>query len=103
MPDDIPTQDTLSPSGVKIKGNFNSAAFLPSSLEIGQTDIATGIPDSDNGIFSMTGLAHQFDHFATLSRQLNWIGDQLGVASMGILKPQRVRQPENNRHPQNRI
>lgn len=38
----------------------------------GATDIATGIPDSENGVFEITGLAHQYTQFATVHRSLTW-------------------------------
>lgn len=38
----------------------------------GQNDIATGIPDSDNGIFEITGLGNQFDQTAELRRIIKW-------------------------------
>lgn len=38
----------------------------------GATDIATGIPDSENGLFEITGLAHQYTQFSTISRNCTW-------------------------------
>lgn len=38
----------------------------------GQHDIATGAPDSLRGRLEMTGLAHQYDQFATLNRRVTW-------------------------------
>lgn len=38
----------------------------------GQHDIATGIPDSDNGTFEITGLGKQFTQTATLRRIVEW-------------------------------
>ncbi|MBK8181375.1 MAG: hypothetical protein V9E94_04935 [Microthrixaceae bacterium] len=38
----------------------------------GQRDIVTGIPDSDNGIFEITGLGNQFDQTAELRRIIKW-------------------------------
>lgn len=38
----------------------------------GQRDIATGIPDSDNGTFEITGLGNQFDQTAELRRIIKW-------------------------------
>jgi hypothetical protein len=72
----------------------------------GQQDIATGIPDSDNGRFAMTGLAHQYDHFSTLVRHLEWQGTSLGLATSAkpnTVRMRRARQPRDNRYPQNRI
>lgn len=38
----------------------------------GALDIATGIPDSDNGIFEITGLGTQFDQTSELKRNIEW-------------------------------
>lgn len=38
----------------------------------GQTDIATGIPDSENGIFEITGLAKQFMQYGTHTVKIQW-------------------------------
>lgn len=69
----------------------------------GQADIVTGIPDSDNGIFEMTGLGHQYDHFSTLVRVITWEGTSLGVISASGTKISRDRQPQDNRRLRNRI
>jgi hypothetical protein len=37
-------------------------------------DIATGIPDADNGVFEITGLAQQYMNYATLSDYAVWTG-----------------------------
>ncbi|NTX07444.1 hypothetical protein HUA74_05790 [Myxococcus sp. CA051A] len=37
-----------------------------------QKDIATGIPDSDNGRFEQTGLAHQYTQTGTVQRKVTW-------------------------------
>jgi hypothetical protein len=46
----------------------------------GQKDIATGIPDSDNGIFEITGLGRQFTQKAALKRIIKW---KYGTLSSG--------------------
>lgn len=38
----------------------------------GQHDIATGVPDSDNGIFEITGLGKQFTQTSELKRTIEW-------------------------------
>jgi hypothetical protein len=38
----------------------------------GGTDVATGIPDSENGMFEISGLAHQYTNFATVTRKFLW-------------------------------
>jgi hypothetical protein len=40
----------------------------------GATDIATGQPDSDNGRFEATGLAHQYMNYGSLTRDVTWTG-----------------------------
>lgn len=37
-----------------------------------QKDIATGIPDSDNGRFEQTGLAHQYTQTGSVQRKVSW-------------------------------
>jgi hypothetical protein len=69
----------------------------------GANDIATGIPDSDNGRFEMTGLAHQYDHFSTLVRNLEWRGEDIGVELSARPNTSRLRQPSDNRRGRNRI
>lgn len=68
----------------------------------GQQDIATGIADSANGRFEITGLGHQFTQTSTLRRAVAWSGYSLGVASAGG-SDSRERQPQNNRQVRNRI
>jgi hypothetical protein len=69
----------------------------------GHQDIATGIPDSENGSFAMTGLAHHYDHFSTLTRQVKWLGTSIGVLSCVSPNTVHMRQPRNNRRIRNRI
>ncbi|ABB30526.1 hypothetical protein GeomeDRAFT_2218 [Geobacter metallireducens RCH3] len=40
----------------------------------GAADIASGIPDSANGIFEVTGLAHQYMNTSTINRRVEWVG-----------------------------
>lgn len=47
----------------------------------GAKDITTGIPDSDNGIFEVTGLAKQYTQTATLRRIIEWQYGTLGTGS----------------------
>jgi hypothetical protein len=69
----------------------------------GAQDIATGIADSDNGLFEQTGLAHQYDHFATLVRLLEWKGLDLGVSFAVRPNTISLRQPRDNHRLRNRI
>ena len=66
----------------------------------GASDIATGIPDSDNGMFEVTGLAQQYDHFSTLARTASWT--RAGTPSSVSEGPGRQRQPDDNRRVRNR-
>lgn len=71
----------------------------------GQSDIATGIPDSANGRFEITGLAHQYMNFSTLSRTMNWVeGDYIDakISSHDSTRDQ-TRRPSDNRRLRNRI
>jgi len=77
--------------------------FNPFLIVYGQQDIATGIPDSDNGRFEITGLGHQYDHFSTTVRVITWRGAAPGVTSSDNPNTDRKRQPDNNRRLRNRI
>jgi hypothetical protein len=69
----------------------------------GATDIATGIPDNENGRFVVVGFAHGYFQSSTLRRSFSWKGSDLGVASMDSRIRPRHRQPQNNRASTNRI
>jgi len=69
----------------------------------GAADIATGMPDSDNGRFEVTGLAHQYDNFSTLTRLLEWHGFDLGVSLAARPHTTRLRQACDNRRMRNRL
>lgn len=71
-----------------------------------QKDITTGIPDSQNGRFSRTGLAHQYDQTSTLIRFIKWWGTNIGVSSSSKTidtRTRRSRQPDENRRLRNRV
>ena len=56
----------------------------------GQRDIVTGIPDSDNGIFEITGLGNQFDQTAELRRMIKWqYGSLAKIGSASVNRPRR--------------
>jgi hypothetical protein len=63
----------------------------------GDADIATGIPDNENGLFVVVGFADGYYQSSTLRRSFNWKGSSLGVASMNSGARPRNRQPQNNR------
>ena len=69
----------------------------------GDNDVATDIPDSENGRFEQIGWAHQFDHFSTLQRHLKWDGFSLGVTLAVRPNTVRIRQPSDNRRLRNRL
>lgn len=47
----------------------------------GQKDIATGVPDSDNGVFEVTGLGKQYTQTAELKRRIEWKHGTLATGS----------------------
>lgn len=68
----------------------------------GSADIASGIPDSANGIFEVTGLAEQYTNYATVKRQISWReGDWSRTTSKGAPES-RQRKPQDNRRARNR-
>jgi hypothetical protein len=69
----------------------------------GAADIATGIPDADNGIFEITGLAHQYDHFSELTRKVQWVGVKSVTNFSTSSTNQRQRQPQDNKRIRNQI
>ncbi len=69
----------------------------------GATDIATGIPDSANGVFELTGLAKQYMNYATLTRMLRWTGVTPESPEVTRIAATRDRKPDDNRRIRNRI
>ncbi|MBI5542774.1 MAG: hypothetical protein HY901_02720 [Deltaproteobacteria bacterium] len=47
----------------------------------GANDLVTSAPDSDNGYFEATGLAHQFTNYSTLQRDVRWTQGEVQSAS----------------------
>lgn len=69
----------------------------------GQHDVATGIPDSANGRFEITGLAKQYTNYGRITRQITWNdADSTSYATSGGATG-RSRQPSNNRRLRNRL
>jgi len=68
----------------------------------GAKDIATGIPDSANGVFEVTGLAQQYMNYATLQRTLRWIGSTAASPEVIRIDATRDRKPGDNRRVRNR-
>jgi hypothetical protein len=69
----------------------------------GAKDINTGIPDSANGIFEITGLANQYMNYSTLQRTVKWTGSVTGSLSSDRSKTGRDRQPSDNRRIRNKL
>lgn len=69
----------------------------------GAADIATGIPDDDNGVFEITGLAKQYMNTATLTRRVTWSGAPATTFTVTMSPWLRQRQPRDNRRVRNRL
>jgi hypothetical protein len=69
----------------------------------GNEDIATGIPDSANGVFEVTGLAKQYMNYATLIRMLRWTGATAAGPEVVRIAESRDRKPADNLRARNRI
>ncbi len=69
----------------------------------GNEDIATGIPDSANGVFEVTGLAKQYMNYATLLRMLRWTGVTAASPEVIRIAESRERKPADNLRARNRI
>lgn len=67
-------------SDVRFKMNFTLHAEDQYNFNTGgDIDIATGIPDSENGSLVTAGLANGYLHTSTLFRSFSWDGTDLGV------------------------
>ena len=77
------------------KYNFNPGAL----------DIATGIPDNENGKFEITGLAHQYMNYSTLTRDATWKEHHYANTETTENDSSRdeKRRPQDNRRIRNRI
>jgi len=69
----------------------------------GSTDVATGIPDSANGRFEVTGLAKQYTNYATVTRATKWEESSSLIAKAKGTAPGRQRMPSDNRRLRNRL
>jgi len=69
----------------------------------GMQDIKTGIPDSDNGIFEVTGLGKQYMNFSTLTRTVSWSSDAVSTPEVKDDDKSRNRKPADNRRLRNKI
>lgn len=68
----------------------------------GNVDIATGVPDSANGIFEVTGMAHQYTNYATVRRQVSWREGDWSRSTPRGAPTSRQRKPGDNRRVRNR-
>lgn len=69
----------------------------------GAADIATGTPDSDNGVFEITGLAHQYMNRGQLTRVVTWNEGDIANTQISDTEPGRNRLPSDNRRVRNRL
>lgn len=71
----------------------------------GAADIASGIPDWANGIFEVTGLAHQYMNTSTINHKVVWSESNSTHSSTRSDKGQntRDRKPADNRRIRNRL
>lgn len=71
----------------------------------GANDIATGIPDADNGRFEITGLAHQYTNRGQIHRVIKWVEGEGKPVEGTTNKDEDVstRRPQDNRRLRNRI
>jgi hypothetical protein len=69
----------------------------------GAADVATGIPDADNGRFEITGLAKQYTNYGTVTRHIRW-ADGSPTSSKATGAPtDRQRKPSDNRRLRNKV
>jgi hypothetical protein len=68
-----------------------------------QHDIKTGIPDSANGVFEVTGLAKQYMNYATLQRNLRWSGSTAESPEVTRIAASPERKPADYRRIRNRV
>lgn len=95
--------DSVSERPKQFRGVMDLHAEDRYNFNPGADDIATGIPDSANGRFEVTGLAHQYENHGTLRRVLHWSGLELGVSLVAAPHTTSLRQPTENRRIRNRI
>jgi len=79
------------------KMNFTLHAEDQYNFNPGMTDIASGIPDDENGNFVVVGFAQGYLNTSTLKRSFSWKGFDLGVAKMGIPKISIATRPNKKR------
>jgi hypothetical protein len=80
---------------IHVEDRFN---FNPNSA-----DIATGILDSANGVFEITGLAKQYTNYSTITRHARWEASTGVEAKITNAPSDRQRMPSDNRLLRNQI
>ncbi|MFA0963973.1 hypothetical protein AB9P05_19355 [Roseivirga sp. BDSF3-8] len=100
----ISAQVSCTTSGSNKSYNMNLTIHMEDRYNFnpGQSDIATGIPDSDNGIFEVTGLANQYMNYGTVHRTVSWSGSA-PAPTVTDDDDSRNRRPSDNRRLRNRI
>lgn len=73
------------------------------NFNIGAADAATGIPDSANGIFEITGLGKQYMNFSTVTRHVRWEDGSATPTQVTGAPVDRQRMPADNRRLRNKI
>lgn len=69
----------------------------------GMKDIATGIPDAENGVLEISGLAHQYMNYGTLQRTVTWDGTSSSQMVTAGSTSGRERKPGDNVRIRNRL
>lgn len=69
----------------------------------GAADVATGILDSENGLFEITGLGKQYTNYATVTRHTRWEDGSAKEAQTTNAPSDRQRMPSDNRRLRNRM
>lgn len=69
----------------------------------GSADVATGIPDSANGQFEISGLAKQYTNYATFTRHTRWADGSSTSTHTSDAPSGRQRMPSDSRRLRNRI
>ncbi|TFW18574.1 hypothetical protein [Duganella callida] len=69
----------------------------------GMQDVATGIPDSANGRFEITGLAKQYTNYATVTRHVSWAEGSWNKRTVTGAPTDRQRKPQDSRRLRNKI
>jgi hypothetical protein len=69
----------------------------------GDEDMATGIPDAENGRFELAGLGHQYTNYGIATRLVRWMTLSSDFGSLASGGPRRHRRPSDNRRLRNQL